>query len=293
MTPFYTATSLTEATDINVLHDLKESLDGLGVYEMYEVNEFNQLFFKGVEAEQLSPIIDTASQRFNIDLQLGDEDKIDFKIKAKQFVKVYAQLACLIPFNNLDWEKLHWFLKFLIPKLVVKNPQQDLQDELLNSIDLSTYGIERVSLNSQIILRDDTSELKPQNPNPRGYHGEEKEYNTLDEIISSFNQAYFGQWEATPEEQRIKLVNIAQNVARNPDYQTQVVNNPDAQNSRLAIAHLIKQAVNQERRKELSLYKNYSQDPDFQKAFENSIMRILEATLTDSNMNLDNMKFGS
>ncbi|AUC62486.1 type I restriction enzyme, R subunit (plasmid) [Cyanobacterium sp. HL-69] len=291
--PFYTATSLTEATDINVLHDLKESLDGLGVYEMYEVNEFNQLFFKGVEAEQLSPIIDTASQRFNIDLQLGDEDKIDFKIKAKQFVKVYAQLACLIPFNNLDWEKLHWFLKFLIPKLVVKNPQQDLQDELLNSIDLSTYGIERVSLNSQIILRDDTSELKPQNPNPRGYHGEEKEYNTLDEIISSFNQAYFGQWEATPEEQRIKLVNIAQNVARNPDYQTQVVNNPDAQNSRLAIAHLIKQAVNQERRKELSLYKNYSQDPDFQKAFENSIMRILEATLTDSNMNLDNMKFGS
>ncbi|MBE9223830.1 hypothetical protein IQ215_14125, partial [Cyanobacterium stanieri LEGE 03274] len=93
--------------------------------------------------------------------------------------------------------------------------------------------------------------------------------------------------------QRIKLVNIAQNVARNPDYQTQVVDNPDAQNSRLAIAHLIKQAVNQERRKELSLYKNYSQDPDFQKAFEHSIMRILEATLTDSNINLDNMKFGS
>ncbi|BAQ60922.1 type I restriction-modification system [Geminocystis sp. NIES-3708] len=51
--PFYTATSLTEATDINVLHDLKESLDGLGVYEIYEINQFNQLFFKNVEAEQL------------------------------------------------------------------------------------------------------------------------------------------------------------------------------------------------------------------------------------------------
>jgi type I restriction enzyme R subunit len=70
------------------------------------------------------------------------------------------------------------------------------------------------------------------------------------------------------------------------------VNNPDSQNSRLAIARLIKQAVNQERRRELSLYKNYSQDPDFQLAFENSIMRILEVTLTDSNIDLDNMKFG-
>ncbi|BAQ66970.1 type I restriction endonuclease subunit R [Geminocystis sp. NIES-3709] len=291
--PFYTATSLTEATDINVLHDLKESLDGLGVYEIYEVNQFNQLFFAQVEAEQLSPIIDTAAQRFNSDLQLTEEDKIDFKIKAKQFVKVYAQLACLIPFDNLDWEKLHWFLKFLIPKLIVKNPQQDQLDELLNSIDLSTYGIERVTLNSQIELRDEQGELKAQNPNPRGYYEQEKEYNTLDEIINSFNQAYFGQWEATPEEQKIKLVNIAQNVANNPDYQTQVVNNPDPQNSRMAIDRLIKQAVNRERQKEVTLYRNYMQDPDFQLALNNSIMRILEATLTNSNINLDNMKFGS
>jgi 3'-phosphoadenosine 5'-phosphosulfate (PAPS) 3'-phosphatase len=63
------------------------------------------------------------------------------------------------------------------------------------------------------------------------------------------------------------------------------------QQIREAIARLIKQAVNQERRRELSLYKNYSQDPDFQLAFENSIMRILEAT--NSNIDLDNMKFGS
>jgi type I restriction enzyme R subunit len=275
--PFYTATSLMEATDINVLHDLKESLAGLGVYEIYEVNQFNQLFFAKVEAEQLSPIIDTAAQRFNSDLQLTEEDKIDFKIKAKQFVKVYAQMACLINFNNLDWEKLHWFLKFLIPKLIVKNPQQDQLDELLNSIDLSTYGIERITLNSQIELRDEQGELAHQNSNPRGYYEQEKEYNTLDEIINSFNQAYFGQWEATPEEQRIKLVNIAQNVANNPDYQTQVVNNPDPQNSRMAIDRLIKQAVNRERQKEVTLYKNYMQDPDFQLALNNSIKVYLRS----------------
>jgi type I restriction enzyme R subunit len=35
--PFYTATSLSEATDINVLHQLKDSLDEVGVYEWHEV----------------------------------------------------------------------------------------------------------------------------------------------------------------------------------------------------------------------------------------------------------------
>ncbi len=34
--PFYTATSLSEATDINVLHELKEGLDEVGVYEWAE-----------------------------------------------------------------------------------------------------------------------------------------------------------------------------------------------------------------------------------------------------------------
>jgi type I restriction enzyme R subunit len=31
-------------------------------------------------------------------------DKIDFKIKAKQFVKLYGQLACIMPFANPAWE---------------------------------------------------------------------------------------------------------------------------------------------------------------------------------------------
>ncbi|EDX77724.1 Type III restriction enzyme, res subunit family [Coleofasciculus chthonoplastes PCC 7420] len=275
--PFYTATSLSEATDVNVLHDLKEALDDVGVYETSEIEDFNHHFFNGADAEQLSPIIDTAAQRFNHDLDLEDADKIDFKIKAKQFVKIYAQLACLIPFNNLHWEKLHWFLKFLIPKLHVRNPQHDQLDELLNSVDLTTYGIERVTLNQAIPLDADSREINPQNPNPRGYHEDEKHHDPLDEIIATFNQRFFGQWNATPEEQKIKLVKLARHVATNPNYQTQVVNNPDTQNSRLAISKLIKQAINQERRNELTLYRNYASDADFQRALETSIIRILEA----------------
>ena len=35
--PFYTSTSLTEATDVNVLHELKDVLDDVAVYEWQEI----------------------------------------------------------------------------------------------------------------------------------------------------------------------------------------------------------------------------------------------------------------
>lgn len=272
--PFYTSTTLSKATDVNVLHDVKEKLDAVGVYEWDEVETFCTLYFSNAEAEQLSPIIDTCADRFNDELELTDDDKADYKIKAKQFVKIYAQIACIMPFDNIEWEKLHWFLKFLIPKLKVKDKDKDLLDELLESVDLSTYGLERVKLKESIGLDASDSELDPQNPNPRGV-GPGGPVDPLDEIIRNFNQRWFAGWEATPEEQRIKFLNIASHVMQSPNYLNQVVDNQDEQNSRIALEKLISQAVSQERKRELDLYKRYAQDQEFKRAFDSSIMRIL------------------
>ena len=283
--PFYTSTSLSSATNVNVLHELKEALDEVGVYDWPEVEQFNQLYFANAPAEALSPIIDTCADRFENELELEDEQKADFKIKAKQFVKIYAQVACIISFDNVAWEKLHWFLKFLIPKLKIKDKDQDVLDELLDSIDLSTYSLARTKLKQRIGLDSSDSEVDPQNPNPRGAHGEDEPKDPLDEIIKAFNERWFQGWEATPEEQRVKFINIAQHVMNDDNYETQVVNNPDRQNSQLALEKLIQNAVNKERRKELDLYKNYAQDPEFRRAFDASIMRIL-ANSENFNLNL-------
>jgi type I restriction enzyme, R subunit len=240
------------------------------------VEAFCTLYFSNAEAEKLSPIIDTCAARFDNGLELKDDEKVDFKIKAKQFVKIYAQLACIMPFDNIEWEKLHWFLKFLIPKLKIKDKDKDTLDELLESVDLSTYGLERVKLKQSIGLDDSDSELDPQNPNVRSV-GLGGPVDPLDEIIRSFNERWFAGWEATPAEQRVKFINIAQHVFNNPNYQAQVVDNQDEQNSRIAMEKLISQAVSQERKKELDLYKRYAQDPEFKRAFDSSIMRLLSS----------------
>lgn len=273
--PFYTATSLSQATDVNVLHDTKEKLDEVGVYDWPEVEQFNALYFANADAEKLSPIIDTCATRFEHELELEDEDKADFKIKAKQFVKVYAQLASIIQFENLAWEKLHWFLKFLIPKLKIKDKDKDALDELLNSVDLSTYGLERKKLGVNIGLDASESEVDPQNPNVRGAHSGDAPKDPLDEIVQAFNQRWFAGWEATPEEQRVKFINIARHVVNHPNYQAQVVDNHDEQNRRLALERIISQAIGRERKRELDLYKRYASDPEFKRAFDASVTRLL------------------
>ncbi len=276
--PFYTATSLSRATDVNVLHELKANLDDVGVYEWMEVEDFVEKYFMGVNAQALSPIIDFAADRFNSGLGLDDNDKADFKIKAKQFVKIYGQMASILPYEVVKWEKLFWFLKFLIPKLIIIDPTKDVLDELLNSVDLSTYGLERVKLNVNIGLDASETELEPQNPNPRSSHGGEPIVDPLDLIIRAFNERWFQGWEATPEEQRVKFVHLAQSMRTHPDFKEKYADNADSQNREIAFKKIFDEVMAKQRKSELDLYRLVAKDDAFKSAMQDTLKRILLAS---------------
>lgn len=273
--PFYTSTSLSSATDVNVLHEIKAVLDEVGVYEWYEVEDFVTKYFNKVDAQELSPIIDIAADRFNQQLELEDSDKADFKIKAKQFVKIYGQVAAILPYEVLNWEKLFWFLKFLIPKLIIVDADKDKLDELLNSVDLSTYGLERVKLNEAIVLDASETELDPQNPNPRGAHGTAEEVDPLDLIINSFNERWFQGWEATPEDQRVKFITLGKYIQAHPDYQSKVAENSDVANRDLAFRKILDEVMSKQRKTELDLYRLYAKDEAFHQAFLDTMKRMV------------------
>ncbi len=271
---FYTSTSLSEATDINVLHELKESLDDVPVYEDYEVNNFIDLYFSNAEAQDLSPIIDKAAHRFNLELCLEDAEKADFKIKAKQFVKIYGQMAAIMPFEVIEWEKLFWFLKFLIPKLIVKDPNSDKFDELLNSIDLSTYALERNRLNYSIELDPHKTELDPQNPNPRSAHQNEEDKDSLEQIIESFNEKWFHGWAATPEQQKVKFVNLAEMVKKHPDFKEKYKSNSDIENREIAYKKIFDDVLADNRKNDLDFYKRVTSDSAFKVALMETLKKM-------------------
>lgn len=273
--PFYTSTSLKEETDINVLHELKAVLDDSGIYERSEVDEFFDSYFKGEEAGKLLAMIDVVADRFNSELE--DDDKADYKIKAKQFVKIYAQMASIMPYEIVEWEKLFWFLKFLVPKMIVKDKDKDILDELLNAVDLSTYGLERVRLGAKIELDPIEAQLDPQNPNPRGAHANEEKKDPLDEIIKNFNERWFKGWDATPDEQRAKFIHIIDKVKAHKDFKQNYEKNTDEINKKLAITKIIDEVINNERRKELELYRLFATNETFKLGLMENIEMALRA----------------
>ncbi len=184
-------------------------------------------------------------------------------------------MASIIHYDMLPWEKLFWFLKFLIPKLKVQDPESDLLDELLDSVDLASYGLQRVKLNYAIELDAQETEVDPQNPNPRGAHGTEKETDPLDEIINNFNEKWFQGWSSTPEEQKVKFVNIADSVKKHPDFEAKYQNNPDPINRDLAFEKILKEVMLQRRKDELELYKLFANDNAFKVSWVQSMQRMV------------------
>ena len=274
--PFYTATTLSEATNLNVLHELKATLLGMGVFDMDEVNEFIDLYIRGEEADKWAPVIDVAAQRFNSEIEWAENGKADFKMKCKQFVKVYSKAAAIMSYEVKDWEKLFWFLRFLIPELYIEpNGGNDIKD-LLDYVDLNTYGLRRTVLNETIKLDAGETVIDPNKPIMVNAGGEDDEpKDPLDIILKDFNERWFKGWDATPDDQKAKLISITKAVTEDEDYQTLVVGNPDKQAVDEAMATIIDRIIRKKRKGDMSLYKEYQQNDGFKYNLRNLINRML------------------
>lgn len=260
--PFYTATTLSGATDVNVLHELMTTLLTLGVFDMDEVTQFSDLYIQGKEADEWAPVVETCAHRFNEEIEWEENGKADFKMKCKQFVKIYSRMAAIMDYEVADWERLFWFLRFLIPELKVKSKNDDELKDLLNSIDLNTYGARRTALNKHIELDSGESTIDPLAPKMVN-GGDDGEKDPLDEIVKQFNDHWFKGWDATPDEQKAKIINLSKMVREDEDYQY-VEGNPDQQASDQVLAKIIKKQMIAMRRGDKSLYKQYKDSDAFQ-----------------------------
>ena len=129
---FYRATILADETDPNKLHDLQADLDAVQVYSEEQVDDFVKRYLGGAERDQLDPILDACVAVYKRELK--EDGQVDFKGKAKGFVRTYNFLSCVLPYTNADWEKRSIFLNFLIPKLPAPE-EDDLSKGILETIE--------------------------------------------------------------------------------------------------------------------------------------------------------------
>ena len=107
---YYRTTILSEETDPNKLHDLKAALDGCQVYADAEIDQLVTLYLGGADRDRLDPILDACVAVYKE--KLDEDGQVDFKGKAKAFVRTYGFLASILPYTNAEWEKLSIFLNF-------------------------------------------------------------------------------------------------------------------------------------------------------------------------------------
>ena len=184
-TDYYRATILADETDPNKLHDLQTDLDGAQVYSSGQVEDFARLYIGGADRDKLDPILDACVAVYKNEL---DEDRqVDFKGKAKGFVRTYNFLSCVLPWTNAAWEQRSIFLNFLIPKLPAPQ-EEDLSKGILDAIDMDSYRVERQAV-QKILLPDEDSEVDPV-PTSGGGHQPDPELDRLSNIINQFNDLF-------------------------------------------------------------------------------------------------------
>ena len=94
---YYKTTILADETDPDRLHDLKAALDGYQVYGSAEVDELVALYLSGADRDQLDPILDACVATYRE--QLDEDGQVEFKGRAKAFLRAYGFLAVILPLH--------------------------------------------------------------------------------------------------------------------------------------------------------------------------------------------------
>ena len=183
--PYYENTSISQITDPNHLYDLKNALEEPQIFWQSEVDAFAKVFFTPYQTKtdqlKLYAIITPAIDRYKA---LEEEKQEVFKTSLIAYVRTYAFLGQVIPFQDASLEKLYVFCRMLrnaIPKRL--GDRFDLNDEIA----LQYYKLQKIKEGSIQLEKQGTVDL----PNIRdggteSYDAEEK--SALSEIIKLLNE---------------------------------------------------------------------------------------------------------
>ena len=227
---YYRTTILSEETDPNKLHDLKAALDGYQVYSQDDVDKFVEQFLSEVDRGRalLDPILDVCVSNYRVDL---DEDgQVDFKGKAKAFLRTYGFLSAILPYTYAEWEKLSIFLNFLVPKLPAPR-EDDLSKGILEALDMDSYRVEKQAV-QEIQLPDEDAEIESVPPGGGGRNSE-TEMERLSRIIREFNDRFGNvEWKDQDKIARVISHELPVKVSEDRAFQNAMANS-DKQNARI------------------------------------------------------------
>ena len=269
--PYYTTTVLSEATDINKLHDLQDDLDNYEIYDTETLYEFFKAFYTSKndvvkQRNAIEPIVDKVVREFNE--TLIKDHQIDFKSKAKTFYRTYNYLVKLMEEPNQYWEMLALFLKSLTPNL--KIPQELSEENILEVIEMDSYRTVMQQEKQQVVLEPEVGYVDGI-PVSGGGGTTEKEFDTLESIISDFNKRFGGDL----SDKAVKILSQDNLEELKGKEDMQFVLNSDKANAKLALDEMIKKMMISSMFEQTEIFKRYSNDEAFKRNYHEYIFDII------------------
>ncbi len=188
--PYYEQTQLSDVTDPNKLYDLKTKLDSFKVVYQSDIDAFCAVFFKNKELQtkrehaQLNAIVDVAVERFEAIEK--DEYKEDFSNTLGVFVRLYAFLAQIMPFQDIELEKFYAYSRLLLKKL--PGPGGGERYHLGDEIALEYYRLQKIADGKIQLQKDSGAAIEP--ISEAGTKKDKDEYALLSEIINLLNDRF-------------------------------------------------------------------------------------------------------
>lgn len=255
---YYRTTILAEETDPDKLHDLRAALDHHEVYSPNQVDQLVELYLAGADRDRLDPILDASVAAYNDDL--NEDQQVDFKGRAKAFLRLYGFLASILPYTNADWEKLSIFLNFLVPRLPAPIEVEPTK-EILEAIDMDSYRVEKQAA-MRVQLPDSDAEIGPV-PGGGGGRKPEPEVDRLSNILKTFNDL-FGNIQWTDKDHVNKLIteDIPNRVAADAAYQN-AKRHSDKQNARIEHDKALSRVMTAILKDDTELFKQFMDNDSF------------------------------
>jgi len=257
---YYRATVQVGETDPNKLHDLKNDLDGHQVYAWQQVEDLVALYVKGADRDKLDPILDVCVEVYVN--HLDEDSQVEFKGKAKAFVRSYGFLGAILTYGHPAWEKLAIFLNFLIPKLPAPK-EEDLSKGVLDAIDMDSYRPE-VKAALSMSMEDEDGTVEPA-PTSAGGGGKSTEIDKLSNIIKAFNDLFGNiEWKDADKIRKVIAEEIPNRVSQDKAYQN-AVQHSDKQNARLEHDKALNRVILELLADHTELFKQFSDNPNFKR----------------------------
>ncbi len=266
---YYTTTVLSSETDPNKLNDLESDLRDYHVFTDSHIDTVVESYLQGADRDQLDPILDTCSHTY--ESELDENGQVDFKSKAKGFVRTYGFLAAILPYGNPRWEKLSIFLNLLIPKLPAPK-EEDLSAGILETIDLDSYRIEAQASMSLVLEDNDEFEIDPAPTEAGGIKGE-AELDLLSNILSEFNDLFGNiDWEDIDQVKKY-IADIPDMVANDKKYQN-AIKNSDKENAKLESDEALSKVITKLMNTNMEIFKQFSDNPSFKKWLSDRVFNL-------------------